>query len=185
MPEKKTKILISFLVIVVFVTMVTFVFMVRVINSNNGISSEKMMEIKGEKEKAETYLLLKKDLKESGQNISELDKYIIQSNGVVEFMDYLEKMALNNGLKYEVKSASFEPIIGGNFTNTELIRIELSVIGEWKNTEYFLGLLENYPLKLTLNRVSLNRFSDYVIKGKKVPQWLENIDFTVVKNKDK
>ena len=60
----------------------------------------------------------------------------------------------------------------------------MNVIGEWKNVQFFLKELENYPLKITINSVSFNKYSDKVVNDKKISQWTGNFEFTVAKIKD-
>ncbi len=60
----------------------------------------------------------------------------------------------------------------------------MNVIGQWKDVQFFLALLENYPLKITVKSVSLSTFGTYEVKGKNVPEWSGDFEFTALKLKD-
>ena len=93
-------------------------------------------------------------------------------------------MILNSELKSDISAVSNEAYNKGNLIGVELLRVKMNVIGEWKNVQFFLKELENYPLKITINSVSFNKYSDKVVNDKKISQWTGNFEFTVAKIKD-
>ncbi|MCX6717150.1 MAG: hypothetical protein NTU76_00550 [Candidatus Taylorbacteria bacterium] len=122
-----------------------------------------------------------KELLNNKNYTDKLSEYIISSNGVIDFIDILEKKISSNNLKSDVKSLVYE---AGSIPNLELARIKIDVTGEWKNVVFFLKLLENYPLKISIENVSFKKFSEYKIGSKDVPQWVGSLEFTVLKYKE-
>ena len=114
----------------------------------------------------------------------ELTGYLIPSGGTVDFIKTLEQLVSNSGIKSDIKTVTTENNDKTNAIGAELLRINMDVLGEWKNVQFFITLLENYPLKIEIKNISLNKFSDYTVKGKSTPQWAGNFEFTVVKYKD-
>ena len=183
MPLLKTKKILTITLIVDIILFSIFVFIYLNIKSAGDEFSSKAILIESELDKQTAFLSMKKDLEANSIGINNLSNYVISSDGIVDFMKSLDKLTLNNGLKSEVKSISFTPISGSEYQNLELADIKIDVIGEWRNVEYFLKVLENYPLSLSITNFSMSKFSDYQVKGKKIPQWLGSFDFTVLKMK--
>jgi phosphate/sulfate permease len=184
MPSNKTKrILIVWIIIAAFLAG-SFAFILWSIFSFDAISTTKSIEIKDETKKGEAYLFMKKDIETNKNSINKVYDYIIKSDDVVNFMQKLEDLAKSNSLKSEVKSVSFEGIAGNNISNIESMRILLDVTGEWKNVEYFLEILENYPISLDIRKFSFNK-TDITVKNKKITQWTGSFDLSVIKVKDK
>jgi hypothetical protein len=162
-----------------------FVFILWDINSINNKFTLKAFEIKSEADKQDTFFSTKRDWGENNVKINNLDSYVMSSDGVANFIERLGSLTLNNGLKSEVKSISFGTVSGRNYRNIELVDIKIDVIGEWRNVEYFLEILENYPLAIDIKSFNMSKFSDYEKNNKKISQWLGSFEFTVVKLKEK
>ena len=113
-----------------------------------------------------------------------MKEYIIPSGGTVDFIKLLEQLVSNSNIKSDIKNVTTENDNKDNLVGAELIRINMDVLGEWKNVQFFITLLENYPLKIEIKSISLNKFSDNVVKGRSVSQWAGNFEFTVLKYKD-
>ena len=92
-------------------------------------------------------------------------------------------MVSNSGLKSNIKTVVNQAYDKGNSVGTENLKINMDVIGEWKNIQFFLSLLENYPLKIDIQKVSFNKLSDSFISSKKMVSWVGGFEFTVVKFK--
>lgn len=183
MPKKQTKTLLISLIItdIIFVGFSMFLYNFTKTMIADSVTNED--QIKTELKKENVAVLMKDDLAKGKIYQEQLTNYLIKSGGTVEFIEILEKLVADSGLKSEIKNVSTEPYKKTN-TTFELLRINVDVIGEWKNINFFLTALENYPLQIDINKVSLNKYSDYNVKGKLVPQWSGSFDFTVVKIKD-
>lgn len=184
MPIKKTKARLIFWIIVdMVVILVSFVLLWEVDLSIKDFS-DKTIKIKNEINKEESSFFLRRDFESNIEKINIVDKYIVEHEDLANLIDLFEKAALNNNLKIEVKSVSFVPIDISELKDIELVKMNINVVGEWKNTEYFLEFLENYPLKLDINNALFDRISDEKAKDKIFPQWLASFEFTVVKFKE-
>lgn len=185
MPKKKTKnILIMFLVLDLILIAVFSIFYLYM-KEQNIDTNDKENRIKNEIKKQEARSLMQEDLNESkiyGEKIKDL---IIGQENIVGFIKIIEDLVYSSGLTFEMKSVSAESNDNLKIINSEYIRVKLDVVGEWKNIQFFLNLLENYPLKINIDKVIFTKFSDYEAKSKKMPQWLGSFEFTVIKIKDK
>ncbi|MFH1454795.1 MAG: hypothetical protein ABIF22_00490 [bacterium] len=184
MPKKQTKILVIALLLIDIISIGAFVFLFSFTQSLITESIKKENEIKKELKKQETQSLMKDSFALGEMYQEKLVSYMIPQGGVVDFIKTLEQLVSNSGLKSDIKTVSIEIYDKGGSIGTELIRINMDVIGEWKNIQFFLTSLESYPLKIDIKKVSFNKFSDYTIKGKSIPQWSGSFDFTVIKIKD-
>lgn len=184
MPKKETKILILTLLLINILSIGFFVLSLYFTDSlvKKSINTEDIIEVELKKEDIKS--LMKDDLAQGKIYQEKLTNYIIPSDGTVDFIKILEQLVLNSGLKSDIKNVSNKPFPAGNTIGMEYLSVSMDVTGEWKNVQFFIKSLENYPLKIDITKLSLSKFSDYVIKGKNVPIWSGDIEFTVVKIKD-
>ena len=180
MPTKKTKIIFFTALFLVILASLCFVLMYMSMNSLIDISAIKEDQIKSKIQTVDSKSLMKKDLETNSLKISELSDFMIGSEDTVDFIKNLETITAKNNLKINIKNA-----VSGPSSNDKLVllNITLEVTGEWKDVEFFLELLENYPLKISINNTSISKSSDSKVNGKIVPQWIGSFDFSVVKLK--
>lgn len=184
MPKKQTTaLLITFLLIDVL-SIGAFVFLFNY--TTNQIAETVQIEdnLKSELKKNDTIALMKQDLFLGKMYQDKLMNYVIPSGGTVDFIKTLELLVANSGLKSNIQTVSDQPYDAGNSLGMDNIVVDMSVVGEWKNIQFFIKSLENYPLKIDITKINLNKFSDYTVKGKDVPQWSCSLELTVVKVKD-
>jgi len=181
MLQKKTKISFIIISIIDLVLIVAFFILFLFVQKQISNTIEKENNIKDEIKKAESNALMDKELLNNKNYTDKLSEYIINSSGLIDFIDILEKNISNNNLKSDVKSLVYEE---GSIPNLELARIKIDITGEWKNVIFFLKLLENYPLKISIDNVSFKKFSEYEVGSKNIPQWIGSFEFTVIKYKD-
>lgn len=184
MPKKKTKILLITLFFADILIAGVFAFVY--ISTKNLIteSVNKEDQIKAELKKENAAVIMKEDLALAKVYQEKLNNYVINSNGTVAFIELLENMIIKSGLKSDIRNVATEAYKKSGVSNVELLRVNADVVGEWKNVQYFLNLLENYPLQINIEKVSINKFSDLSSKGKSISQWAGSFEFTVLKIKD-
>lgn len=184
MPKKRTKIILIVLFLANILIVATFTFIY--ISTKNLIeeSVNKEDQIKTELKKENAAVIMKEDLVLAKIYQEKLNNFVINSNETVVFIELLENMIINSNLKSDIRNVSTEVYKKSGVSNMELLRVNVDVVGEWKNIQYFLNYLENYPLQINIEKVSLNRYTDYESKNKNVSQWSGSLEFTVVKNKD-
>jgi len=184
MPKKETKRLLIIMVATNLLIIGLFIYVYNYTNNliNKSINTES--DIKIELQKQDARIMMKNDLISSKTYQEKLKEYIVPSEGTVNFIKLLEQLALNSNIKSDIKNVATENDNKNILASTELIRINMDVLGEWKNVQFFITLLENYPLKIEIKNVYLNKFSENVVRGKSISQWAGNIEFTVLKYKD-
>ncbi len=185
MPKKETKILLAVFLLLGIASMGAFVFLFSFTKNLIAESVNKSNDIKTELKKEGAETLMKDDLILGEMYQKKLEEYIIAKGGTVDFLKTLEQLISNTGLKYNINTVSSATYDKGDKMGEELLKININATGAWQNIQLFLKSLENYPLKINITKMSLNKFSDSIIKGRKVPEWSLNLDFTVVKMKDK
>jgi len=181
MPTKKSKIIFYALLIVDIFVAACFVLVLNSMNNliANTILNEDQIIIESQKTAAE--VSMKKDVDNTSSDRDKLSDYFIKSDGPVDFIKSIETLSSKNNLKDEIKSISYSDF--PNNPDMQFLNLSISVTGEWSNVELFLEFLENYPIKININKVSFSKFADYQIKGKQVPQWLGSFDISVAKFK--
>lgn len=184
MPKNKTKTLIITVFILDIISFGAFLFLFNHTKSKIVDIVNKEDEIKTQLKIDNVRVLMKDDLSLGKQYQTELKDYILPSNSIVDFIKTVEGLVASSGLKSDIKTVVSEPYDKGNSIGAEYLRVNVDVIGEWKNIQLFLNYLENYPLKINIRRMSLNKISDSFIKGRNVSEWSGSFEFTVVKMKD-
>ena len=181
MLQKNTKISFIIILIIDLVFIVGFFILFLFVQKQISNMIEKENDIRNEIKRVESSALMNKELLNNKNYTDRLSEYIIGANGVIDFVDMLEKIISDNNMKSDIKSLVYEE---GGISNLELARIKIDITGQWKNVIFFLKLLENYPLKISIENVSFKRFSEYKVGSKNIPQWVGSFEFTVLKYKE-
>lgn len=185
MPQKKTKTLFIALLSLNIVFLGIFLFLFNSTKSKITESLNQESEIKTQLKMDDVRVVMKEDLLLGKQYQTKLADYILPSNSTVDFIKTIETLALNSGLKSDIKTVINEPYDKGASIGAEYLRVNIDVIGDWKSVQLFIKYLETYPLKIGIKKMSLNKFSDYILRGRTIPQWSGSFEFVVVKMKDK
>lgn len=180
MPTKKTKIIFFTALFLNILALVCFVLIYTSMNSLIASASMKEEQIKTQIQTVDSISLMKKDLENNSARIAELSDYIIGSENTVDFIKTIETLTAQNHLVVNIKNA-----VPSALSNSKLesLNISLDVTGEWKDVEYFLEILENYPLKISINNASISKTSENKVNGRVVSQWTGSFDFSVIKMK--
>ena len=185
MPKKETKTLVIIVLVIDLIFIGAFVFLFIFTQNMVDESASKVNDIKTELKKEDGVILMKDSLALGKMYQEKLADYIMPAEGTVNFITTIEQLVANTRLKSDIKTVTNVPYNKGDAIGEELLKVDLVVNGGWSNIQFFLNSLENYPLKININNVSLNKISDATVKGKNVPVWSGSIEFTVVKVKDK
>lgn len=162
-----------------------FLFLSFMMNGKISDTINKTDQIKKQIENEESFSFMQKNIEDNQANENEIAKYIIPPNSVADFIKLLKSIVATSSLKSQVGSITAESSANLSSIDAELLNVNITVEGTWSNIYFFLKLLETYPLKIDIENVSLKQFADYTVKGKQVPQWSADVEFTVVKFKDK
>jgi hypothetical protein len=87
--------------------------------------------------------------------ISQLDSYFIPADGVVGFISLLEGVGKYSGVDMTINSVGTEADTKAKDDIKEILRLHIETDGSWKNTFYFLSVLENLPYRIDVEQVSL------------------------------
>jgi len=185
MPKKETKRRVIILLLVDIIFIGIFIFLFLFTKNLIAESVDKENSIKTELKKENVRILMKEDLFLAKMYQEKLSGYMISSGGIVDFIKTVEQLVLKSGLKSEIKTVIREVYDKDDSSGVELVRVNMDVLGSWKNIQFFLTSLENYPLKIDIKKAVFNKFSDYIINSQKTPQWAGSFEFTVLKIKDK
>jgi len=179
----KTKKKIIIASIFAFSLFALYYFLVVNILQNGREISSMSQKIKDNETKKNNLFSMQENLALSKDKAIRLQDFILKAESEVEFIKKIEDLAISSNVKSEIKTAKVEEISKINSTVANSFRVGLNAVGSWGNVVYFLTLIENLPLKITINNVSFDKFTDYKIDGREVPQWLLSIDFSVIKQK--
>ena len=184
MPKKETKILVITLLLIDIIFAGIFIFIFSFTKNLIAESINGENTIKDELKSEDTATLMKNDLVSAKIFQQKMADYMVSSGGTVDFIKILEQLVSNSGLKYNINTVASVPYTKDVVSNIELLKIDMDATGDWNSIQFFLASLENYPLKIDINNISLTKSSDDMIKGKNIPQWSLSLEFTVVKIKD-
>jgi Tfp pilus assembly protein PilO len=181
MIKKHTKIL--FIIFLVADIVAGIVFIMLYIDMNNQVAEtvQNTDEIKTEITKEETLSLMKTDIMTAKTDTNTLDGFLLQKDDEVNFIKILESLAASSSLKLQVNSVVDEPSNQLSTINAEFMHVNINVTGSWSHIQFFLALLETYPLKISLDKIVLTQFADTTVGGKQVPEWLGVFDFKVIR----
>lgn len=184
MPRKQTKTLVITFLIIDIISLGGFAGLLLFTNSLIIKSTVIEDEIKAVLRKQEASVLLKEDLVLSKVFQEKMASYMIPAGGTVDFIKTIETLVSKSGLQAEIKTVANEANVKTNPIGAELLKVNMNMTGEWNSIQFFIKSLENYPYKIDINKLSLNKFSNTSVKGKSITQWSGNIEFTIVKIKD-
>ena len=184
MPKKETKILLIIALVLNAIFIITFIIISSItknlITKSIDTENQIIMEIK----KQDTRNIMKKDLILAETLRDNLNTYVVPNAGTIDYIKKIDMLAANAAIKYNIKTVTNETQQKTDLINAEELKINMEVMGEWKNIQFFLQLLENYPLKIDIEKASFNKFSDNIVKGYNISQWSGNLEFAVLKFKD-
>lgn len=181
MPRKETKILVTILIVLDLMAVIFFIILFSFTQNQISDTVLKTEEIKAAIKERETLYLMKNDITYGKDYENNLSQYIIGKNDIAGLIKIIEGLATSSNLKFEINSIGNEPSTKLSPIGAELVKMNITASGEWKNLQFFLNLLENYPLKISITNLSLARSG---LNVRKAPLWSGTFEFTVVKLKD-
>lgn len=135
---------------------------------------------------------VKISLDENQDFISQIDTFFIAKDGVVNFINTLERLGQSTGLKINIQSVSVEQ--GSDPKDfKEGLKLKIETEGSWQDSSRFLSIIENLPYRVVVNSASviLNGSSEAILfkdgefSRKVGPEevWKWTFDITVLKLK--
>ncbi|HZS43188.1 MAG TPA: hypothetical protein VFA52_03155 [Candidatus Paceibacterota bacterium] len=90
---------------------------------------------------------------------SKINSYFVQSDGAVDFINTIERLAAFAHLDGKTESVSTMEM-NPSSANYELLHLTFHSSGSWQNTFYFLAMLETLPFNIRINQVNLHSTGD-------------------------
>lgn len=173
-----------------FISLSLYGFLFWQVKSENEKASTLLQEAEQDIEKEKTLRAAKISLEKNETLIKAIDTYFIPRDGVVPFIEELEKLGKDSGVMLSVGAVSTEvdPKVKDDFKET--LRLRLETTGSWKDTFYFLSLIESLPYRAQVEQIalSLSGASDSLNFGnetKRTPNknesWKGIFDVTILK----
>ena len=177
---------IFFLIIIIIIALFSayYLFLMDIKNKEENIS-EMQNGLSSTVKSEELYTSMQTAVLNSSDQILEVNNSIVPSDGDVTFIEGLETMARNNGLKIGIDSLTFQedPLLSSS--SLTFFNIKGTTNGNWAGTYLFLAELESFPYKVKINRFSFSNISEQQ-NGTKAPttnSWDSNFDISVLKFK--
>src|ERR1035437_10822230 len=98
---------------------------------------------------------IKSSLTQNKGFITQIDTYFIPSDGAVTFINMLETLGKQSGVKMSIDSVNVtqDPALAKDFKQT--LHLRLITDGSWLNTFALLSTIENLPYRIEFEQVSL------------------------------
>jgi Tfp pilus assembly protein PilO len=100
-------------------------------------------------------IAIKSSLNENQDFISQMDSLFVPSDGAVAFINMLEALGQQSGVKVSINSVGVtqDPKVAKDFKQT--LHLSLMTDGSWSNTFAFLSIVENLPYRIQFEQVNL------------------------------
>jgi len=179
----------SIILIISIIALIVCVSMVIVLQRSSSKIKNEILTLKQEaldlKGKAERTLTVREAIKASGSSAS-LDNYFIGGTEALDFVTYVESLAVSSGLTFTIDLADTMQDESLTGADKEFLRLALRSTGSIKNIRRFLSLLETMPYNVKVTRFDLRRNSASTASAAlpSVDSWSMVIDFSTVKQID-
>jgi Tfp pilus assembly protein PilO len=153
-PEKTKKTMVISIVLAIAVFVIYGFLFLNIKDKNEQISTL-ANDAQQLRSKDDTLKATKTILDQSKDLISQLDSYFIPADGVVGFISVLEGVGKFSGVDMTIGSVGTEADSKAKDEIKETLRLHIETNGSWKNTFYFLSVIENLPYRIDVEDVSL------------------------------
>ena len=158
---------------------VSYFFISQIKSKNNNISNY-LNELSFQTERHQNVIFLKKMLNKNNSDIAHINNSIIGSDNDVQFIESLEALAYGNSLKININSLSFED--SSTTLNSQIVvfKIKGQTYGSWSGNYVFLEELESMPIKIKIDKFSMDIGID---PNSKTTNWQSSFEIRVLKYK--
>lgn len=151
MNHNHTNLMLMISIVVSLVSIAVFVFFFKVIENKNEHTSVVLVTLAekiADKKNAETLI---SKLTELDGVIETINNSFVDQGKIDTFVDYLEKLGLDNGVELTVKN------IEVSTKEEKTIIVKVSTSGNFNDTMRVLYLLENIPYHVSINQAFINK----------------------------
>lgn len=131
-------------------------------------------------EKANSLKSVKALMDDTAERRAKVGTFFIKDDKVVDFLDSLDTLGTQNGVKLAINSVAVAPLSKTSSSYLEQLNIKVQVEGSWSNVYRFLTLLETMPYKVSWGRVGFDQVSG---SAGKQSIWQGVFDVSIVKLK--
>jgi hypothetical protein len=117
--------------------------------------------------KSDDISLLKQNVEQSRDNLSKLDNSFVSNNNIVVFLESLEKLGRDAGVK----------LIVNNAESGDRMRISFRVQGTFANIYLFTAMLEKFRYQVSIDNLNLNLYNQ---DNGKNASWMGDYTITVL-----
>ncbi len=183
--SKSFKIVIFLLGFVILTFFICHYFLYKDIKTRNEHASLLEHELSLEEGKQEYLSLTDRLLQNIQSDIDNINNSIIPADGDIHFIEDLEILAKNNGLKIDIDSLIIEEDSSLSSSKATTLKIKAKTSGPWSGTYAFLANLESLPIKIKLNGFSLAAAQSDTGDGKKSSAsiWQSSFEIVLLKYK--
>jgi Tfp pilus assembly protein PilO len=151
MPLKRTYRIFFITLASALMSVFVFLFVFNMINNKNKHSVSVLTEIKSKNEQKDNIANLKKTVDETKEKEIVLSSYLVHSNNLDEFINFLEKEGDSISVPIEVLSVN-----APNDTKNRL-KVELKGTGTFEHVVRFIELIQNAPYQIKINYAYINK----------------------------
>lgn len=122
-------------------------------------SHERIMSYTNDVERADQIIIeeasLKRTIAEIGPDLEKIRSYQVSSDGVVGFIEMIERLGKDSGVGAKIDSVNVVAQTEEASSTDESLMLSLSFSGSWKNCMHFVSLLESLPYDISISRLGL------------------------------
>jgi len=117
-------------------------------------------------------------LADTKDDLSLINSYFVSQDGAVDFIETVESVGRQSGIAVSIGSVSVQGGEEESQSVGEMLKLGVKTEGSWKNSIYFLELVESIPFKTHLEKASF-----LTKKGDRSGVWKGEVEFSVFKLK--
>jgi hypothetical protein len=187
MKKKNTKIMLIVSILVALLTILAFVFFFKVIGNKNEHASKVLVTLADKVADKENAEILTKKFTELESTYQNLNNYFIDSSKIDTYVDYLEKLGIENNTELAVKNVEVSS------QDKNMINFKILITGDFSNVMKVIYLLENTPYRVNLTQSFINKetkVTEEIIKATKgnketkkeitTSVWLADVSFSIL-----
>lgn len=181
MKKKYTNLMLIVSIVMALITISAFIFIFKVIENKNKHASKVLITLADKMAEKENAKLLAKKVTELGIVHENINNYFIDPSKIDTFVDYLEKLGIENKTDLSIKN------IEAREKEQNIITFEVLVSGSFNDVMKVVYLLENIPYNVSLNQVFINENTKKIeeeVKGIKketiISNWQADIIFNIL-----
>lgn len=118
-------------------------------------------------------------------DISRLNSFIVEKDGVVPFIEKFESDARSLGSEIKISAVTIDPEDDNAKGDFENLRIKFEAMGSWSSLAHLIFYIEHVPHEVRLEEASLSRFFEEGTAGSSVGKgsWKLRGELSVLKRK--